>query len=332
MPLGGEITASLTSASGDWDLAIIDPSDGRIVAGSAYEGANEVASGFAATGNSLIVQACRRSGSSSTAQLSVQSFPIDTTGNVKASLVRVQTANLDRKNQLNDLGLDLSEHGGPGFVEAVLYGQADAQKLIDNNFAYTTQVPDLSVQARQDRAADARFAAANARSDLPSGRTTYRRLFDYSEDMKALVRDNPGLVRPITLNHKTYEGRQVEGIEIATNVSARDGRPTFLQLGVHHAREWPSGEHAMEWAYELVNGYRNGDARVRDLVSRTRTIVVPIVNPDGFNASREAGELYGNGGGHATDLDGDGVISIQSSSPRRPRTSTSTAARTAASR
>src|SRR6188768_3963151 len=45
MPLGGEITASLSAASGDWDLAIIDPSDGRIVAGSAYEGADEVASG-----------------------------------------------------------------------------------------------------------------------------------------------------------------------------------------------------------------------------------------------------------------------------------------------
>jgi hypothetical protein len=309
MPLGGEITASLTAANGDWDLAIIDPSDGRIVAGSAYQGANEVASGFAATGNSLIIQACRRSGTASTAQLSVQSFPIDTSKNVKASLVRVQTANLDRKNELNTLGLDLSEHGGPGYVEAVLYGAADAQKLVDNNFAYTTQVPDLSVQARQDRAADARFAAANARSDFPSGRTTYRRLFDYSEDMKALVRDNPDLVRPITLNHKTYEGRSVEGIEIASNVNARDGRPTFLQLGVHHAREWPSGEHAMEWAYELVNGYKSGDARARDLVSRTRTIVVPIVNPDGFNASREAGELYGNGGGHATDLDGDGEIS-----------------------
>ena len=66
--------------------------------------------------------------------------------------------------------------------------------------------------------------------------------------MKALVATNPGLVRPITLNHKTYEGRPVEGIEIATNVDARDGRPVFLQLGVHHAREWPSGEHAIEWA------------------------------------------------------------------------------------
>jgi hypothetical protein len=309
MPLGGEVTARLTAAGGDWDLAILDPTDHRLVAGSAYAGASEVASGFAATGNGLIVQACRRTGSSSTAQLSVESLPIDTSHAPKASLVRVQTANLDRKNQLNTLGLDLSEHGGPGFVEAVLYGAADAQELVANNFAYTTEVPDLSVQARQDRAADAQFAAANARSDLPSGRTTYRRLFDYSEDMKALVRDNPGLVRPITLNHQTYEGRPVEGIEIATNVNARDGRPVFLQLGVHHAREWPSGEHAIEWAHELVNGYLGGDARDRDLVSRTRTIVIPIVNPDGFNASREAGELYGNGGGHATDLDGDGEIS-----------------------
>jgi hypothetical protein len=309
VPAGGEVTARLTAASGDWDLAIIDPSDGRLVAGSAYEGADEVASGFAATGNSLIVQACRRAGTSPTAQLSVESLPITGGDNVKASLVRVQTANLDRRNQLNTLGLDITEHGGPGFVDAVLYGAGDTQKLVDNNFAYTTEVPDLTTQARQDRAADARFAAANTRSDLPSGRTTYRRLFDYSEDMKALVRDNPDLVRPITLNHKTYEGRPVEGIEIATNVNARDGRPAFLQLGVHHAREWPSGEHAIEWAHELVNGYRNGDARVRDLVTRTRTIVIPVVNPDGFNASREAGELYGNGGGHATDLDGDGEVS-----------------------
>jgi zinc carboxypeptidase len=308
MPAGGEVTARLSATSGDWDLAIIDPTDHRVVAGSAYSGASEVASGFAAVGNNLIVQACRRSGGTSSARLSVEAIPIDTSHAPKASLVRVSTANLERKNELSGLGLDLTEHGAPGFVEAVLYGAADAQKLVDSNFAYTTVVPDLSVQSRQERAADAQFAAANAASDFPSGRTTYRRIFDYSEDMKRLVSENPDLVRPITLNNKTYEGRSVEGIEIATNPNARDGRPTFLQLGVHHAREWPSGEHAIEWAYELVNGYRSGDARARDLVTRTRTIVVPIVNPDGFNASREAGELYGNGGGHPTDLNGDGEV------------------------
>jgi hypothetical protein len=310
MPTSGWLTARLTAVSGDWDVAIIDTADKRVVAGSASSGSDELASGLAIQGSDLIIQACRRSGGSSTATLTIGTTPVDTTQGVKKTqVVRVATANLERKNELAGLGLDLTEHGGPGFVEAVLYGSADAQKLVDNNFAYTIEVPDLAAQAAHDRAADRQFAAANATSDLPSGQNTYRRLFDYSEDMKALVRDNPDLVRPITLNNKTYEGRTVEGIEIATNPNARDGRPVFLQLGVHHAREWPSGEHAMEWAYELVNGYRGGDARVRDLVTRTRTIVVPIVNPDGFNASREAGELYGHAAGHDTNTipDGNGV-------------------------
>jgi hypothetical protein len=47
----------------------------------------------------------------------------------------------------------------------------------------------------------------------------------------------------------------------------------------------------MEWACELILGYRDGDARAQRLVGTTRTIVVPVVNSDGFNASREAGEL-----------------------------------------
>jgi zinc carboxypeptidase len=42
----------------------------------------------------------------------------------------------------------------------------------------------------------------------------------------------------------------------------------------------------MEFAIELVNGYGH-DERITRLVNATRTIVVPIVNPDGFNLSRE---------------------------------------------
>ena len=42
---------------------------------------------------------------------------------------------------------------------------------------------------------------------------------------------------------------------------------------------------------ELVNGYKSGDARAKNIVRNSRNIVVPIVNPDGFEASRTAGEL-----------------------------------------
>jgi hypothetical protein len=44
----------------------------------------------------------------------------------------------------------------------------------------------------------------------------------------------------------------------------------------------------MEWAYELIDAYRAGDARTRSLVAAVRTVIIPVVNPDGFNFSREA--------------------------------------------
>ena len=78
------------------------------------------------------------------------------------------------------------------------------------------------------------------------------------------------------------------GIEITENVTANDGKPSFLNMGVHHAREWPAGELTMEWAYELINGYKAGDPRATNIVKRSRNLVVPIVNPDGFNGSRSA--------------------------------------------
>ena len=61
-------------------------------------------------------------------------------------------------------------------------------------------------------------------------------------------------------------------------------------MGVHHAREWPSSEHTIEFAYDLLTNY-GSDSEITNLVNTTRTIVVPIVNVDGFNISREAEPL-----------------------------------------
>jgi hypothetical protein len=303
VPATGSVTARMQGdGSGDWDVALFDARSGRLVAGSAYRGTREVASGFVVGASTLTVQACRVSGDTGSARLTVDATAIDTTKAAGvSSLVRVATPTRERAQQLADLGLDLTEHGGDGYLDVVLHGAADTARLRDAGFQHTVQVADLAVQSRSDRRADAAFAAANVRSELPSGQTTYRRLFDYSEDLKRLAREHPDLVTPITLPFSTFEGRPVEGIEITTNPNARDGKPVFVQMGAHHAREWPSAEHSMEWAYELVLGYRRGDAQTRRLVETTRTIVVPVVNPDGFNASREAGELQGAGAGRGGD-------------------------------
>jgi hypothetical protein len=288
-PASGWVEARLEAASGDWDLAVFDAATGRRVAGSTFLGASEVAAGLAMQGQQLVVQACRRSGTTERATLTVEGASVSDAEPVRTSLVRVSTPTRARKTELTELGLDLTEHGGNGFVEVVLHGRADADSLRDAKFTFTTEVRDLVAESARHRAEDEIFARQVRASALPSGADKYRTLEEFNLEMKTLAEENPTLVKPFELPFETYEGRTVQGIEITENVNARDGKPVFLNMGVHHAREWPSGEHAMEWAYEMVNGYNGGNPRVTDLLSRSRVIVVPIVNPDGFNQSRTAG-------------------------------------------
>lgn len=115
----------------------------------------------------------------------------------------------------------------------------------------------------------------------------YRRLPDYNAEMVALADENPGLVELIELPEPSLEGRPVYGLEIAAKVKANDGRPIFYIDGVHHAREWPASEYTMIFAHHLVESFGK-DRRITTLMKRARVILVPIVNVDGFDYSRES--------------------------------------------
>jgi hypothetical protein len=285
----GLVRARLQSR-GDWDVAVFDARTKRVVAGSAAFRGNELAEGFVRKGQRLLVQACRFAGQASRARVSVSFLAEPRTHQVgPTQVVSVSTPTRADKRRLQTLGLDLTESGDANSIDVVLYGEQDAQTLRKAKFHYTVRVADLAKRVQAQRRADRRYAAAQAGgSALPSGRTTYRHLADFELELKLLAGKYPKLVRPLTLNHKTHEGRDVVGIEIATNpYNLNDGKPIFANMGVHHAREWPSAEHALEWAYDLLDNYGE-QARTTRLVRATRNIVIPIVNPDGFNISREA--------------------------------------------
>ena len=288
-PMSGIVSAKLNAAGGDWDLAIFESATGRTVGGSAGFNSVEVASGFIGRAATLTVQACRLSGSTGSASLNV-AFAAVPTGSLgqRAQLVSVKTPTPFHKDLLNLLDLDVTEHGRSGFVDVVLYGNDDADLLRQAGLQYDVVIPDLAARDRANARQDIAFAAATTKSPLPSGIDAYRHLWEYEYALKELARHYPTLALPITLPFKTNEGREVQGVEIAPNAKKqRDGRPVFLQMGVHHAREWPSGEHAMEFGFDLAMNYGK-DPRITSLVDKVRTIVVPIVNPDGFNLSREA--------------------------------------------
>ncbi|MFI5607970.1 M14 family zinc carboxypeptidase [Amycolatopsis sp. NPDC051903] len=289
----GLVQARLTpgaGAEGDWDLAVFDKSTGALVAASAALRSHELAESFVKKGQQLVVQGCRYAGNSKNVSLGVDFLALTPQGTPteKAELVRVHTPSRADKDKLLGLGLDVTEKGDATGIEVVLAGDADRRTLAASGLKSTVVEADLSAKSIRDAKADREYAAKTAASALPSGRTSYRHLYDYEYEMKELARKNPKLVKAFTLPEPTWEGRDVVGLEIATDVAnTADGKPVDFTMGVHHAREWPAGETAMEWAYQLINGYAH-DTELRGLVGRTRNIVVPIVNPDGFSISREA--------------------------------------------
>ena len=204
------LRATLSGGSGDWDLAVFSARSREAVAGSASSGPDEVAGGYAFPGEELIVQACRLPGASGTPDLRSRpsrSTPPSLPPPPRCSASRRRPR--DAAESLAASGLDVTESAGPGFVDVVSHGPADEAALARLGLPFVTQVEDLTA------AEPATLRAAKGKG-FPSGRSgTYRRLFDYSEEMKALAAKYPDLVRVFTLPNQTWEGRTVEGIEIS---------------------------------------------------------------------------------------------------------------------
>ena len=224
----------------------------------------------------------------------------------RPQLVTVDTPTDADKALLQTLGLDLTEHAGQDYVEVVLHTADDVAALAGAGLGYDVRISDLVAREAENNQANAAYAAATVSSPLPSGRDTYRTLDDYNADMAALASAHPDLVTTFSLPHPSLDGKPINGIEIGQHVTGPEGGlPVFLMLGVHHAREWPSGEHAMEFAVDLVKNYGT-DPRITDLVNRSRIVVVPVLNVDGFDKSRTDGELIdlreADNGGTATIL------------------------------
>jgi hypothetical protein len=224
-------------------------------------------------------------------------------------LVTVDTPTRESKDLLTSLGLDLTEHAGRDYVEVVLHSAEDVATLTGNGFTYDVRIPDLLARQQKRIALDEAYAAANVRSSLPSGRTGYRVLADFGEEIDTLVAANPDLAKRISIG-ESVEGRDLTGIEIGEGVKGpEDGRPVFLMFGAHHAREWPSAELPMEFAHDLINAYNDPEhedhARIKDLLSRGRAVIVPVSNPDGYDASRTSGDIV-----DLREADGGGTLTI----------------------
>ncbi len=172
-----------------------------------------------------------------------------------------------------------------GSIEVLLW-PGDLARLTATGLRYEITVEDVVKRDLAERRA-ARGASSVAPQPGETADGDYRMLEDHNADMKMLAETYPDKCRMFKLPFNSLEGRAVYGLEIATDVANRDGRPVFYNDGIHHAREWPAAEVPIMWAFDLLENYGK-DPRITSIVDNVRNIVVPVVNVDGYVFSREA--------------------------------------------
>ena len=105
-----------------------------------------------------------------------------------------------------------------------------------------------------------------------------------NEFLYKLQNEYPNLVR-ITSIGTTWEKREILLATISLNVITADSKPALLYTGTAHAREWIGNELAVQFIDYIVKNYQF-DPRLSQTLDRATLYIVPCLNPDGFEYSR----------------------------------------------
>jgi carboxypeptidase T len=205
------------------------------------------------------------------------------------SIVAVDLADSTERQRLLGLGVDvmyLQERS----AEVLAYGEQDVAVLRRAGFAPQVLVADVESENLEARQAEERKAelledSPSLGSGLPTGRVSYRTMDETNAELRELARRYPQHVSLFELPHRTLLGQRVLGIHISRDGTTDSGRPIFLNTGVNHAREWPTVEFTMEFAWDVLQNF-GSDTRTTRLLDRADMIVVPMVGPDAYDISR----------------------------------------------
>ncbi|GMT13713.1 hypothetical protein PFISCL1PPCAC_5010, partial [Pristionchus fissidentatus] len=149
----------------------------------------------------------------------------------------------------------------------------NVQKLIDEEW--------YVIDNRQRR----RKRAGNVLEDFDD--ETYHEYDRMVRFMHELERHHPSLVKVVNVSRST-ENRQIVGVKISTSSAYKPA--IVIDAGVH-AREWVAPAAAMYIIKKMVKSYGH-DTRLTRAMHDFDWFIVPQVNPDGYEYSRNTDRLW----------------------------------------
>jgi len=111
---------------------------------------------------------------------------------------------------------------------------------------------------------------------------SYQESLDFLHEMEKRF---PELIEIVKIG-TTYEGRDIVLAKISKDVKTADTKPALLYTGTIHAREWIGHELALSFI-EHITTHQDVDPKLEKALSESTLYMVPCLNPDGYEYSRE---------------------------------------------
>lgn len=223
-------------------------------------------------------------------------------------LIRIPVDNPEAALQLQGMLHDIDDHLGLRNQRLTAYAtDAEQADLLAAGIAFEVEIEDLTAYYAE-RAANDRVASLSAVGSMGGFRT----LAEIEAEMDRLASTFPSLCSPKFSIGTSIEGRAIWAMRISTTPTVHDpSKAVAWYDAIHHAREPMSGESLLMWADELLSGY-GSDVELTRLVQTRNTILIPCVNPDGYEYNRQIApggggmwrkNMRNNGGGsYGVDL------------------------------
>ena len=178
---------------------------------------------------------------------------------------------------------------------AWLSDQGFAVDRCGHNPATGTFVVDVTTEDEIDRLVAGGFTILRRDRGRPLAGDvrTQPQYFDPDEIATMLAQtaaDHPDITHLFVIG-TTFEGRDVWAIEISDNPGIAEDEPAFQLNAQHHSREVATSHIVMDAVDTLTDGY-GVDPDVTQWVNNYKTVLVPMVNPDGVQYVFDVDSLW----------------------------------------
>jgi len=116
--------------------------------------------------------------------------------------------------------------------------------------------------------------------------TKFYRFSEINNYLSSLAKQYPSRVKIQTIG-RSYEGRELNTITISNGDGKTNKKVILLDAGIH-AREWIAPAGALYVIQQLVENYQQN----ADLLSTYDWVVLPVVNPDGYEYSHVSSRMW----------------------------------------